>query len=191
MPDFDLSKEKLAEAAEARAEGHVAHARRAGVIIAALAACLAICETAAKSAQTAVLVHHITASDTWTQYQGKSVRRQVLGTTANVLASLPNAAEEPVAGRIAEAQANATRMQSEPGRDGMEQLAARAHEQEHEREHEQHRHHGLEIASGGLQIAIVLVSVSVVTGLVGFLFGGAALGTVAVLYALLVQAALV
>jgi len=76
-------------------------------------------------------------------------------------------------------------MQSEPGKDGMEQLAVRAHDQEHVRDHEQHRHHGLEIASGGLQLSIVLVSVSVVTGIGAFLVGGGLLGVAAAVYGLL------
>src|ERR1700710_2972834 len=101
------------------------------------------------------------------------------------LLALPDASNPAVAKGIAEASANADRMQSEPGKDGMEQLAARAHAQEHVRDHEQHRHHGLEIASGGLQLSIVLVSVSVVTGIGAFLVGGGLLGVAEAVYGLL------
>ena len=47
--------------------------------------------------------------------------------------------------------------------------AEKAHEEEHERDHEMHRNHMLEIASGGLQIAIVLASISVVINLPAFM----------------------
>jgi Domain of unknown function (DUF4337) len=67
----------------------------------------------------------------------------------------------------------------------MDQLAALAHDQEHVRDHEEHRHHRLEIASGGLQLSIVLVSVSIVTGVGALLVGGGLLGAAAAIYGLL------
>ena len=185
MSELEMAHEGLEHATEAHEHGVVPHAKRAALVIAVLAACLAVCETGAKDAQTAFLTHHIAASDTWTQYQAKSGRLTTLSATADVLASLPDAASPGVAKRIADATAGAARMRSEPGGDGMEQLAARAHDLEHMRDHDGHRHHGLEIASGGLQLAIVLASVSVVTGFVSLLYGGGALGLVAVAYGLL------
>ena len=47
-----------------------------------------------------------------------------------------------------------------------------------------HRGHTLEIASGGLQIAIVLASISVVIDLPLLLFGSLALGVLSAAYAL-------
>jgi len=185
LSEIEMAQESLEHAAHEHAHGTVPHAKKAAIVIATLAACLAICETAAKDAQTAVLTQHIAASDTWGQYQGKSGRRATLNATAAILSSLPDASDPAVAKRIAEASANADRMQSEPSKDGMEQLAVRAHDQEHVRDHEQHRHHGLEIASGGLQLSIVLVSVSVVTGIGAFLVGGGLLGVAAAVYGLL------
>jgi len=185
LSEIEMAQGSLEHAAHEQAHGTVPHAKKAAIVIATLAACLAICETAAKDAQTAVLTQHIAASDTWGQYQGKSGRRATLNATVAILSSLPDASDPAVAKRIAEASANADRMQSEPGKDGMEQLAVRAHDQEHVRDHEQHRHHGLEIASGGLQLSIVLVSVSVVTGIGAFLVGGGLLGVAAAVYGLL------
>jgi len=185
MSEMEMAQESLEHAAEEHAHGGVPHAKKAAIVIAALAACLAICETAAKDAQTAFLTHHVAASDIWTQYQGKSGRRATLDATADILSSLPDASSPALARRIADARADADRMRSEPGKDGMEQLAERAHEQERERNHEGHRHHGLEIASGGLQLSIVLVSVSVITGLTVLLIGGGLLGAAAAVYGLL------
>ena len=177
LSEIEMAQESLEHEALEHAHGTVPHAKKAAIVIATLAACLAICETAAKDAQTAVLTQHIAASDTWGQYQGKSGRRATLNATVAILSSLPDASDPAVAKRIAEAGANADRVQSEPGKDGMEQLAVR--------DHEQHRHHGLEIASGGLQLSIVLVSVSVVTGIGAFLVGGGLLGVAAAVYGLL------
>ena len=185
MSELEMAQESLEHAAHEHAEGTVPRAKKAAIVIAGIAACLAICETAAKDAQTAFLTHHVAASDIWAQYQGKSGRRATLDATADILSSLPGASDSAVAKRIADAHADADRMRSEPGKDGMEQLAGRAHDQERERDHEGHRHHGLDVASGGLQLSIVLVSVSVVTGTAALMIGGGLLGAVAAVYGLL------
>jgi hypothetical protein len=185
MSEIEMAQEGIEHAAHEHAHGGVPHAKKAAIVIATLAACLAICETAAKDAQTAVLTHHIAASDTWAQYQGKAGRRTTFNTAADILSSLPDASDPAVAKRIADTVANADRIRSEPGKDGMDQLAALAHDQEHVRDHEEHRHHGLEIASGGLQLSIVLVSVSIVTGVGALLVGGGLLGAAAAIYGLL------
>ena len=186
MSELEMAQESLDHATEAHEHGSVPHAKHAAIVIASLAAALALCEAAAKDAQTSFLTHHIAASDTWTQYQAKSGRLATLTATADILSSLPNAADAAVAQRRADAIATAGRMRSEPGGDGMAQLSEQAHELEHVRDKDEHRHHGLEIASGGLQLAIVLVSVSVVTSLVSLMFGGGALGLVALVYGLLI-----
>lgn len=163
----------------------VAWARISAVIVAALAGALAICEFGTKDAQTSFLNHHIAASDLWAQYQAKSVRRVGYENTASVLQSLPTANEASVQERVRAALANAQRMRSEPGRDGMEQLSARAHEIEHRRDHAAHRYHGLEIGSSGLQLAIVLASVSVVTGQLPLLVLATTVGAASGIYAFL------
>lgn len=102
-----------------------------------------------------------------------------------MLESGPGAATAPaIEGRIAAARARANRMRSEPGADGMEQLMERAHAIEHRRDREQHRKDILEAASGGLQIAIVLASISVVVDLPLLMWGAIALGLVSALYGL-------
>jgi hypothetical protein len=190
MSEFEHAQEHLEHAAREHAEhghGGTSHSR-AAVVIAILAAALALTEFAAKDAQTGYLTNHIAASDTWAQYQAKSVRRTILTSEAELLASLPASNDPAVQKRIADAQANAQanadRMRSEPGSDGMEQLAEKAHEQEHLRDHEMHRTHTLEIASGGLQIAIVLASVSVVIDLPLFLIASIVLGLASAIYGL-------
>jgi hypothetical protein len=183
--EFEHANEHLEHAAHGEHAEHGKGHARAAIVIAIMAAALALTEFAAKDAQTGYLTNHIAASDTWAQYQAKSVRRTVLTSQAEVLQSLSANPDPAMQKRIADAKANADRMRSEPGADGMEQLAEKAHEEEHLRDHEMHRTHTLEIASGGLQIAIVLASISVVIYLPMFLIVSIVLGLVSGIYALL------
>jgi hypothetical protein len=186
MSGFEQAHEHLEHTAhEHHAEhGNKGHAR-AAIIIAIMAAALALTEFAGKDAQTEYLTNHIAASDTWAQYQAKSVRRTVLTSEADVLEGLSTKPDAALQKKIADARANADRMKSEPGSDGMDQLVEKAHEEEHLRDHAMHRGHSLEIASGGLQIAIVLASISVVIDLPALLMGSLALGVAAAAYALM------
>ncbi len=181
--EFEHAQEHLEHAAHEHG-GSPSHTR-AAIIIGIMAAVLAITEFVAKDAATDYLTNHIAASDTWAQYQAKSVRRTILTAQADLLETMPGSNDPLVKKRIADARANADRMRSEPGADGMEQLAEKAHEQEHERDHEMHRNHILEIASGGLQIAIVLASISVVINLPAFMMVSIVVGVASVIYAVL------
>lgn len=168
--DFDQAQERLAKATEGPEGG--SRSKRIAIVIAIMAALLALNEFAEKDAQTSYLSNQIAASDIWTQYQAKSVRRAVLTVEAETLASLPMASDPAIQTRITDARARAEHMRTDPGADGMEQLSQRAHAQEHERDHEMHRKNMLEIASGGLQIAIVLASISVVIDVPLFMIAG-------------------
>jgi hypothetical protein len=179
--DFEQAHERLEEAVEGREEDKNRR-RRTAIIIAVMAALLALCEFGEKDAQANYLSSQITASDIWAQYQAKSVRRAVLSAEADLLEGLPLASTPAVQERIAKARANAARMTTEPGADGMEQLKQRAHAQEHLRDHEEHRKNMLETASGGLQIAIVLASISIVIDLPIFMAASVLLGLASAIY---------
>ncbi len=180
--EFEQAHERLENAIEGHGAG--GHNRRTAIIIAVMAAVLALTEFGEKDAQANYLSSQITASDIWAQYQAKSVRRAILTNEADLLASLPGAATPAVQERIAKARANAARMSSEPGGDGMQQLMVRARAQEHLRDHEEHRKNMLETASGGLQIAIVLASISIVVELPIFMVVSVILGLASAIYGL-------
>ncbi len=181
--EFEQAHESLEHVTEGHESGR--GNRRAAILIAIMAAFLALTEFAEKDAQTNYLSNHILASDTWAQYQAKSVRRTVLSAEVEMLESDPKAATDPaIEGRLAAARARADRMRSEPGADGMEQLAQRARAIEHRRDRDLHRKDLLEVASGGLQIAIVLASISVVVDLPLLMWGSVLLGLVSALYGL-------
>jgi len=181
--EFEHAQEHLEHAAHEHG-GSTSHTR-AAIIIGIMAAVLAITEFVAKDAATDYLTNHIAASDTWAQYQAKSVRRTILTAQADLLEGMPTSNDPLIKKRIADARANADRMRSEPGADGMEQLSEKAHEQERDRDHAMHRNHILEIASGGLQIAIVLASISVVINLPAFMLVSVIVGGASVIYAVL------
>jgi hypothetical protein len=179
--DFDQAKERLEEVSEGRKVRK--STRRTAVIIAVMAAVLALTEFGEKDAQANFLSSQIAVSNIWAQYQAKSVRRVVLSAEAELLEELPGGSTPAAQKKIASARAAAARMRSEPGADGMQQLMARARAQEHLRDHEQRRKNILETASGGLQIAIVLASISVVVELPVFMLVSVVLGLASAIYA--------
>jgi hypothetical protein len=133
-------------------------------MVAVLAAALALTEIGAKSSQNAYLTHHIAVSDDYGFYQAKSIRAAVRSSEITLLSIQPNAAEPQIQGRIKDAETAVARFRDDPtGGEGMKQLLAKAEHDKHIRDHAEHKYHGFEYAAGGLEIAIVLCSVSVVT----------------------------
>lgn len=160
-------------------------ARRTAILIAVLAAALAIADLWEKSAQSAYLTHHIAVSDNWSFFQAKNVRATVRAVEATLLESLPST--PATLDRVKSAREQEARLRDDPqGGDGMKQLVEHAREQTELRDHAFHRYHQFEVVVGGLQIAIVLASVSIVTRFVLLAYGGGLLGAVAALYGLMV-----
>jgi hypothetical protein len=159
-------------------------ARRIAVLISFLAAALAITGIGGKQAENQYLTQHVALSDDYAFYQAKNVRATVKDAEAQMLMSLPSASDAAVQQRIKEAQDYAARMRDDPqAGDGMKQLAARAKHLEEDRNEAFHRYHNYEYAAGALEIAIVLASVSVVTGMRSLAVTATAIGAAAVVAA--------
>jgi len=160
--------------------------RIAAIVVSFLAATAVVVEMSANDSQVGYLARHIEASDTWAQYQAKSIRRALFTESAEMMelqaGGTPTADQQK---RIAAAREQAARMQDDPGHDGMKQLAERAHEAEHERDHELHLHENYELSARGLQIGIVLAGLFIVTQFNALLVIGGVLGLVAAGYAVL------
>jgi hypothetical protein len=152
------------------------HARKIAVMVAILAAVLALSEMGEKGAQNAYLAHHISASDDFAFYQAKTLRSNMYNEQADLLASLPNGNDPAVMARAAGARAEAKRMDDDEKTLGRKQLLARAEHSQELRDHEFHRYHLFELVVSGLQIAIVLASVSVVTRVNALALGAGVLG---------------
>lgn len=198
---IDDAKEGIEHAHHAAAHGD-GSARRIAVLIAALAAMLALAEMGTKSAQNEYMTRHIAASDDWAFYQAKDVRAAMRNAEAAILESLPGAAGQQGAGqgasqgadpalqaRVKAARDAETHLRDDPAAgNGMKQLAAKAQTEEAERDHALHRYHQFELVVGGLQIAIVLASVSVVTRVQTIAWAAGVLGVLAGVFGLLVHA---
>ena len=179
---IEHAKEALEHAGHTAEHGSDNSAPKIAVVIAILAAALALADMGEKSSQSAYLTHHIGVSDDWNFFQAKNARATMRAVEANLLESLPNAADPAIVKKIAAARESEARMRDDPkGGDGMKQLSEKAKHQTEERDHAFHRYHQFEAVVGALQIAIVLTSVSVVTrvrwlawagGCIGLLAGG-------------------
>ena len=166
---------------------HAEHAaganRKIALLIAIMALFLAFSETLGKSANTEAITLNIKASDTWSFFQAKTIRRTVVQAAAEEmkvdLASASDAATKAAkAKQIDDWEKTAARYRSEPEtREGTTELMERAKEAEHERDTALARYHNYEIASAAFQIGIVLCSAAVITSMVilAWLAGGVAI----------------
>ena len=168
--------ERAREAMEAAREND---ARHIAIVISILAAALALAEMQEKGAQNQYLTQHIAVSDSYAYEQAKGVRASEQLATATVLESLPNAADPAVAKRAADARAEAARLVDDP-KSGRKAILAEAKDHEEQREAQHHRYEMFELVVGALQIAIVLASVSVVTGVRTLAFVATAIGVAAI-----------
>jgi hypothetical protein len=167
-------------------------ARRVALLIAALAAALALTEGGVQSAQTAYIAHNISASDDWTFYGFKETRARIAEQTATLLGNVPGIPDQARQDAVSQAQAVIKRMrdgdQSGPG---TRQIQKQAEAEQEALEHAFHRYHFYEYAASALQIAIVLGSAAVVTGVAGIAIAGGAVGALGALLAVSVFAGLV
>jgi Domain of unknown function (DUF4337) len=187
----DTANEQIGEAHEKDGERDP-WPRRMAVVVSVLAASLALSEIGAKSTQNAYLTNHIAASDTWNEYQAKNLRASLRDTEATLLSSLPAADDPTVRERIKAARDEAGRMRDEPvSGDGMIQLRDKARRLEQDRDAALESYHGYEHTSGGLEISIVLASVSVVTRIRALGIAAALIGLIACIHGLAVRGHLI
>ena len=169
----------------AHGHGHIEGSNKnIALLIAALAALLALSETAGKSAQTTALSLHIEASNLWAFFQAKTIRMTTVRTAAealevNAAAVTGTPAKEIIEKRLASWRATAARYDSEPEtREGRKELMERARETEKKRDYKLASYHHLELSSAAFQLAIVLASAAVVTGVMVLAWVGGGLGLI-------------
>lgn len=183
---IEHARDGIEHAEHAAEHEGIGSARVIAVLVAALAAALAISELGEKSAMTSYLTSHIALSDDYAYYQEKHVRQTTVQTEEALLQSLPNATDPAIQARIKRAHEEQARLADNPkSGQGMKQLLEQAQAEQEKRDHAAHLAHHLEISVGGLQIAIVLASVAVVTRVNTLAWLGAALGAAMSVYALL------
>jgi Domain of unknown function (DUF4337) len=160
------SMEQADHAKEASSEN-----RKIALLIAVIALCLALSETLGKGAQTESISKNVEASNLWAFFQAKSIRRTVVQTASDQsrlsLGTIgDDAAKANLQKQIDDWQKTAARYRSEPETgEGSEQLAERAKHAEEERDLATAKYHHFELASAAFQIAIVLASATIITGI--------------------------
>jgi hypothetical protein len=163
--------------------GHVDHGGNKGIalLISVLALVLAFSETLGKSAQTAALAYNIEASNLWSFFQAKTIRQTTLRTAAEQTELL--ASGEASKKQIGKWKETVQRYQNEPDtNEGRDQLVARAKEAEKKRDTSMAAYHHYELASAGVQIAIVLASASIITSMMALVWIAAGLGVLGVVF---------
>ena len=155
---------------------HAEHAsgenRKIALLIAVIALCLALSETLGKGAQTESIAKNVEASNLWAFFQAKTIRRTTVQTAAEQTklglgAATDDASRAAMQKQIDEWQKTAARYRSEPStHEGSEELAERAKHAEEERDHATEKYHHYELASAAFQIAIVLASATIITGMI-------------------------
>ncbi|MCC8936941.1 hypothetical protein CI1B_04890 [Bradyrhizobium ivorense] len=154
---------------------HAEHAsgsnKKIALLIAVIALFLALSETLGKGAQTEAIAKNVEASNLWAFFQAKSIRRTTVQVAADqgklsLGATTDEAAKAALQKQIDDWTKTAARYRSEPDTgEGSEQLSERAKHAEHERDEATAKYHHFEIASAAFQIAIVLASATIITGI--------------------------
>jgi hypothetical protein len=161
------SMEQADQAKEASSEN-----RKIALLIAIIALCLALSETLGKGAQTESISKNVEASNLWAFFQAKSIRHTVVQTAAeqSKLGLGPvsdDAAKTAAQKQIDDWQKTAARYRSDPkSGEGQAELSERAKHAEEERDLATAKYHHFELASAAFQIAIVLASATIITGII-------------------------
>jgi hypothetical protein len=164
---------------------HAEHAAESGrrgsaLLIAVVAACLAFAEQGAQHAQTDLSAHAIAATDLWAEYQAKSIRANQSQGLASIASVLAPAGPDRDA-LVARLRGDADHFDSDT-KTGKPAIAAHARAEEAARDGAHERLDAYENAAALLQLAIVLITASVIARsrllLVGGFLVGLAGGTV-------------
>jgi hypothetical protein len=163
---------------------------RAALTISIFAMVLAITSLGGSNAGKEITQENILAANSYAFYQAKSIRQTTLKVAVADLElqllrepAMPAAAKEAVTKKIEDYKKTVERYESEPEtREGKKELMVRAKEHEALRDLAMRRDPWFDYAEGGLQIAIVLLSVSILASLPALYFTGLALGLLGALF---------
>ena len=165
--------------------------KKVALLISALALLLAIAETFGKSAQTDALRYYVEASNTWAFFQAKTMRKTTLETAAEQMQIDAELARDPSVKQLLERRVSAwkdraARYENDPQTgEGRQELMAKAKALEARTAHALATYHSFEYGSAALQIAIVLASAYIITGVMHLLWGAGALGVIGLVFSVL------
>jgi len=156
--------------------------KRIALLIGVLALLLAFSEIGGKNAEQDALSKNIEASNLWAFFQAKTIRGTTLRTAADAMevelaGATDPAVRERLQKRIDGWKATIARYESEPEtNEGRKELIARAKAAEARRDISSARDDKYDIVSGLLQIAIVVASAAIITGVALLAWTGVGLG---------------
>jgi hypothetical protein len=162
--------------------------KKIALLIAVLALVLALAETFAKGAQTAALSHNIEASNLWSFFQAKTIRMTTIQTAAGAMEvdaqQASNAqVKEAMEKRVVDWKKTAARYDSEPEtKEGRKELMARAKTSEAARDKSLAAYHHYEVGSAAVQVAIVLASAAIITGMTALTWIAGGLGIIGITF---------
>ena len=146
---------------------------RAGWVITVIALLLAVTTYMASGFSSKILSNTIKANDTWNFYQAKSIKQSIA--EGQLEATTDPKRKEML-------QAKIDRYESDPAKgEGKKELMAKAKRLEHERDHALAQDPWFDYAEALLQIAIVLTSVAILTGVHALFWAPCGLGILGVL----------
>jgi uncharacterized protein DUF4337 len=159
--------------------------RTVALVIAILALLLALSEAGAKKAQHFSTEKNIEASDLFNFYQAKRIRSTVVETASETLEAQKTAIADPKAQEAFERQvgdfkAAVARFEKDPKKpeDSLDAIDERANAAVEARELANRRLEHYELGSGLAQIAIVLASAAIITGIGALVWLSVGLGAV-------------
>jgi hypothetical protein len=174
--------------------------QRAAIVIAIFAMLLAVTGLGGQNATKEAINENILASNAFNFFQAKNMRQTSLILAANEIelawtkdATLPEDAKAALRQRLDDYRKTIARYESEPDTgEGKKELLVRAREHSAKRDHALKQDPYFDYAEALLQIAIVLVSVSIIAEAVWLAFLGGGLGVIGALlmingYLLLVE----
>jgi hypothetical protein len=172
----------MPEAAESAVEAKEKD-RAVALVIAILALLLALSEAGAKRAQHLSTEKNIEASDLYNFYQAKRIRSTVVETASETLEAQKTAIGDPKAQaafekQIGDFKATVARFEKDPKKpeDSLGVIEERANAAVEVRELANRRLEHYELGSGLAQIAIVLASAAIITGIGALVWLSVALG---------------
>lgn len=182
----------LDELSERSAHGSRTRDRLIGVYIGALAVILALSAMGGDNAAKNATLKNIEASNTWSFFQAKNMRRQLMRVHTEdlelMLETTPGLSPEQktrISEKIAANKANDARLTSEPEtKEGLDELFKRGKALEAERDKALAQDPYFDYAQAALQIAIVLASIAIISGGMPLLLLSMALGAAGVLLTL-------
>lgn len=156
---------------------------KCAMLVSILAMILALASLGGSNAAKEATMHNILAANSFSFYQAKNIRQTAIKLAADDLESqlqwpqLPAELKKTMSKRLESYRSTITRYESEPDTgEGKKELMAKARHHEQERDLALQRDPWFDAAEALLQIAIVLMSITLITDRRLFFWASAALG---------------